>query len=196
MDRQQVEKLLGMMASDSDSDAVMALRSLQGLLKSEGVDMGRIFDLALANLDTLKKQSLTIESALTPAKKANAPVEISGMPQCRSPQPGSIELIAPGHSKGEIVHLAGEAAAHADMIAEGLKDALLAAVINKSRFKLKLFDVKNVKGETVETALQAEYEREGMAPIRVWANVRGEVATVAAVLRKAVANTFPELAAA
>ena len=77
-----------------------------------------------------------------------------------------------------------------------MKVALVAATLNKSRFKLKLLDVKNGKGEIIETVLQAEYERDGMIPVRIWSNVRGEVAALATVLRRAVANTLPDLVAA
>ena len=90
-----------------------------------------------------------------------------------------------------------EAALQADVIASNLKDAVVAAVINKSRFKLKMVDTKDAKGKIVETILQAEYERPGMSPVRIWVlNNRGEVGALAVVLRKAVANSLPELAAA
>jgi hypothetical protein len=114
------------------------------------------------------------------------------MPQCRAPRPGHIEIILAGKTAGEIVALPGAAAEQADIIAASMKDALVAAAINKSRFKLKLVDVK----DTAETALQAEYEREGMSPVRIWVNIKGEVAALATVLRRYVANTVPELLAA
>lgn len=195
MDKGMTEKLLKLVSSDNDSDAVMGLRGLQGLFREEGVDFGKAVEYALGHLDELKKQGITIDHIVSGAK-AQGPVSISGMPQCHSPQTGAIEIIAPGKTQGEVVMLQGEAANHAGEIASNLKDALVAAAINKSRFKLKLLDIKNARGETVETVLQAEYERQGMSPVRVWVNVKGEVAALATVLRKAVANSFPELVAA
>ena len=59
-----------------------------------------------------------------------------------------------------------------------------------------VIDMKNASGEVVETALQAEYERAGMTAVRVWANVRGEVAALATVLRKALSTALPDLVAA
>ena len=130
-------------------------------------------------------------AAATPA--APPPVTTSGMPNCRAPKPGHIELIPPGKETGPVFALPGASAENAESIAYNLKDALVAAIINKSRFKLKLFDVKNVRGEISETILQAEYERAGMATVRIWAHVRGEAAALATILRKAMADTFPDL---
>jgi hypothetical protein len=196
MDKATLEKMLKMMASANDPDAVMGLRGAQGLFESEGSSLSQAILFALDNIAVLRPVAPTIDHA--PAAKAAAPatVNVSGMPQCRAPGPGRLEIVLAGKSGGEVVALPGAAAAEAEAIADHLKDALVAAVINKSRLKLKLLDVKNARGEIFETVLQAEYERAGMTPIRVWVNVRGEVAALATVLRKAVANALPELVAA
>lgn len=189
-----LDKLITMIAAEHDTDATMGLRGLQGFFKAEGVDFGAAVTFAAEHMDELKKQGMTIDHVM--GAKERAPVSISGMPQCRSPKSGCIELIPPGKTEGEIVNLSGEAANATVEIAESMKDVLVAAVINKSRFKLKLLDIKNAKEEVIETILRAEYERADMAPLRVWSNVRGEVGALATILRKGVANAFPDLVAA
>ena len=51
-------------------------------------------------------------------------------------------------------------------------------------------------GEFLALRLRAEYDRDGMMPVQVWVNARGEVAALAAVLRKGLANAMPEIMAA
>lgn len=202
MDAATLQKLLVMLASDNDTDAIMGLRGLQGHFREEGVDFSAALSMTIGNIDALKKAPKDFTATVVEPKPsdkaaaaATAPVALSGMPQCRA-RGNQIEIIVPGKSTGDLVALPGAAAAEAAPIAEALKDALVAAAINKSRMKLKLLDVKGPAGEVVETILQAEYEREGMTPIQVWVNVRGEVASLAAVLRKAIAHAVPELVAA
>jgi hypothetical protein len=197
MQKAELDAILKQLGSDNDSDAAMALRGLQGIFAAEGTTLSAAICYAADHLDAFAKQgdkTIDHESADKAAEK-KAPVTISGMPQCLEPQAGCIELIRPGVTSGEVVVLPGAAAEQSHAVAEGLKDALVAAAINKSRFKLKVIDVKNGRGEVTETLLQAVYDREGMAAITVWSNVKGEVAALATVLRKAVANNFPDLAA-
>lgn len=200
MDPVTRDNLIKMMMSENDSDAIMGLRGLQGLLRAEGIDLAR------AIMHIVDNKSLIQEKAPAAGGTVNVPapaaaakpmaLQISGSPQCHAPQAGMIEIVPPGKSGGEVVALPGAAAAECELIALHLKDALVAAAINKSTMKLKLFDVKNAKGEVIETTLQAEYEREGMVPIPIWSNVRGEVAALATVLRRAVSASVPELMAA
>lgn len=198
MDQELLKKLTAMTESANDSDATLALRGLQGLFADSGLSLSQAILYAASHADTIKKAAMTVDHLVTPppAMTSRAPVSISGTPQCHAPRDGHIELIPPGKSEGEVVTLPGESAQHAQMIALSMKDALVASAINKSRFKLKLLDIKNARGDVVETVLQAEYDREGMIPVRIWSNARGEVATLATVLRKAVASSFPDLVAA
>lgn len=199
MDKNELQKIINMMSSENDSDAVMGLRALQGAFVKEGVDVALAMDFVFENLDKLKRDSVSFDQATTmpaAAPKKDVAITVSGMPQCWSPQAGSIEIIPSGEDHGEIVPLPGTSANDSEVIAMNLKDALVAAAINKSKMKLKMKDVKNNKGEIIETILQAEYDRDGMTPIQVWVNVRGEVASLAAVLRKAVSNSWPDLVAA
>ncbi len=196
MDQSQFDQMLKMIQSDNDSDALMGLRGLQGLFKHDGVDFAEAISFLVQNMDAMKSKSPTIDNAAPKAPAARPPVTISGMPQCHMPRGGYIEIVPPGATTGLQVQLPGAAGEDAENIAGNFKDALVAAAINKSRFKLKLIDMKNASGEVVETALQAEYERAGMTAVRVWANVRGEVAALATVLRKALATALPDLVAA
>ncbi|HYD16921.1 MAG TPA: hypothetical protein VEF76_00415 [Patescibacteria group bacterium] len=195
MDKPALEKMLKMTDSDSETDAIMGLRGMQGGFRAEGVTLTEAVLFAFENLAVMKQRrpAITIEQAAPPPPAAAKPVTTTGMPNCRMPKPGCIELIAPGAASGTVIPLPPSAAEEAAHIADHLKDALVAAVINKSRFKLKVFDVKNNRGEVVETALQAEYDRDGMAVVRVWTNVKGEVANLAALLRKSVAQVYPDL---
>ena len=192
MDNAVYIKLVKQITSDNDTDAVMALRGLQGMFADDGVDFAGAMKYLLNHIADVKAQApkVTAQAAAGPA-----PVTLSGMPQTRVPKPGHLELIPPGKLDGTVLQMQGAAAEAADEISFNMKDALVAAVLNKSRFKLKITDIKNSRGDVMESILQAEYEREGMAPVKVWSNVKGEVATLATVLRQTVKTAFPELAA-
>jgi hypothetical protein len=193
MDKDAFAKMLKMTASDSDSDAVMGLRGLQGLFSGEGTTFEAALKFAGDRIEELRAAApVTVDQG----KKGPGPVTVSGMPQCRVPKAGCVEIIPPGQTAGAIVQMQGAAADAAESIAFNLKDALVAAVINKSRFKLKVVDVKNGRGDVVETLLRAEYEREGMTPVVVWSNVRGEVAALATIMRKGMQMGIPDLLAA
>lgn len=197
MDKAGLEKMLKMTEQDSETDAIMGLRGMQGGFKSEGTTLSEAVLFAFDNLALLKQRKASaapvIDQAKPAAPAAPPPVTTSGMPNCRVSGPGQIELIAPGASSGLVLPLPGSSADAAEEIALHVKDALVAAIINKSRFKVKLLDVKNVRGEITETVMQAEYDRAGMATVRLWAAVRGEAAACATVLRKALAQAFPDL---
>jgi len=196
MNIEMLKKLAAALAADNETDAMLALRGVKSMCKEAGVALDTLLVYAAEHMNDIRKSTMTFDQVAATAVAAPQPITISGMPQCRVPSSGAIEIIVPGKTSGDVVVLPGASANAAEIISSNLKDVLVAAAINKSRFKLKLLDIKNGRGETLETALQAEYEREGMASIRVWVNVRGEVAALATVLRKAVANSFPELVAA
>lgn len=193
MDKSGMEKLVAMMASDTDSDAVMGLRGFQAWLREENVPFAKAVMSIADNLPALRAP-LNAES-LTATPQERGAVAVSGMPQCIAVMPGMIMIIPPGQTEGEKITLPGAAAAQTKEIADGVKDVLVAAVINKSRFKLKLVDIKDRFGEVVETVLQGEYDRAGMQPVKVWTNVKGETAALATVLRRAVSAALPDLVA-
>lgn len=202
MDRDMIDRLIAMMASENDTDAVMGLRGFQGLLRADGIDFNQAMAALVAHVSTMKGAAAPAPQAVTqssvPAAQTPPPsvpaTAGNGMPQC-SVAGGDITLATPAGAQ-EVISLPALAAEHAGTIAESLTDAIVAAVINKSRMKLKLVDNKNSKGEVIETVLRAEYERDGMMPVQVWVNARGEVAALAAVLRKGLANAMPEIMAA
>ena len=191
-----MQKLIKMMQSENDADAVMGLRGFQALLKGEEVDFAKAMHFLGENLNGLKEKKVaTFENMTQEAAKPRAQLQVSGMPQCVISQPGILMIIPPGQEKGEIVQLPTAAAAAGDAVAAGLKDVLVAAAINKSRFKLKVLDIKDKYGDVTESVLQAEYDRDGMSPIKVWSNVKGEVAALATVLRRAVSSSMPDMVA-
>jgi len=195
MDNDTLQKLVKMMQSENDADAVMGLRGFQALLKGKEVDFAQAMIFLGENLSGLKAEKEVTVDAMTQASAPRAPLQVSGMPQCVMAKPGVLMIIPPGQETGEAVPLPGAAAAAGDTVAAGLKDVLVAAAINKSRFKLKVVDIKDKRGDVVETVLQAEYDRDGMSPIRVWGNVKGEVAALATVLRRAVSGSMPDMVA-
>lgn len=200
MDREMLDRLIAMMTSENDTDAVMGLRGLQGLLRTEGVDFAKLIAQAVAQAGTMKAAApapsapVIEQTAVAPKAPPSTPVVAGGLPQCVAN--GSDLTLATPAGTQEVINLPALAAQSAGMIAESLTDAIVAAVINKSRMKLKLVDVKDPKGLVVETMLRAEYDREGMMPVQVWVNARGEVAALAAVLRKGLANAMPDIMAA
>ncbi len=80
---------------------------------------------------------------------------------------------------------------YAGDIAMALHDAVTAAHLNRSRFRLKLHAAQT--GDANETFVRAEYERTDMVPVVIWvAQQRGDAAALAAVLRPALAQYLPE----
>ncbi len=193
MDKDGFQNLIKMMSSDNDSDAVMGLRGFQALLREETVAFDKALTHVFDNIPSLRTP-VSAESLVT-APAARGEVKVSGMPQCAVVTVGVIMIVPPGATSGEVITLPGAAAADTQAIADGVKDVLVAAVINKSRFKLKLVDVKDRFGDVTETVLQGEYDRENMQPVKVWANVKGETAALASVLRRAIGTAVPELVA-
>lgn len=193
MDKSGFDSLVAMMKSENDSDAVMGLRGFQALLREENVDFAKAMTSVFEGLAGLRGPMDAAQ--LTQAPKERGAVKVSGMPQCVVVQAGVIMIIPPGAAGGDNIALPGAAAEQSQQIADGVKDVLVAAVINKSRFKLKLVDVKDRFGDVTETVLQAEYDRDNMQPVKVWNNVKGEVAALATVLRRAVSASVPDLVA-
>ena len=189
MDKTLLEKFLKLISSENDGDSLMGLRGAQSLFKSEEVSLEDALRYSVNHIDQYKAKE---QQPATEAEKSNG-VNMTGVPECRVQGVGSLEIVMSGKADGDVYQLPGEAAQCAEIIAECLKDAIVVAVISKSKFKLKLRDIK--KGSrVVETILQAEYVTDGVAPVVVWRNSRGEVGTLAAVLRKVIADSLPELA--
>lgn len=195
MDKNELGKLLKMVDSQNDTDALLALRAVQGMFKGEGVSLFDALTHAADHIADIKQTaSAPPDAAGGAAATGPAPVQVSGMPQCRTPRHGYIEIIAPGKREGLVAQLSPGAVDDADVIALNLKDALVAAVINKSRFKIKINDIKNPRGEITSSQLLAVYDREGMATVLLWENaVKGDVAGLATVLRQAMSGGMPEL---
>lgn len=195
MDKDGFQNLIKMMSSDNDSDAVMGLRGFQALLREETVPFDKAMAHVFDNFSSLRTPLSAASVIGTAAPAARGEIKVSGMPQCAVVTVGVIMVVPPGTTSGEVITLPGAAAADTQAIADGVKDVLVAAVINKSRFKLKLVDIKDRYGEVTETVLQGEYDRENMQPVKVWSNVKGEVAALATVLRRAISATVPDLVA-
>jgi hypothetical protein len=196
MDKKLLEQYLKLLGVDNDVDAVMGLRGLQSLFVSAGTSMESALRYAADHLDQYAQKTVaSTDRQAAVASSAPAGVNMSGVPECRISRPGTIEIVLSGKTSGDVYSLQGEAAKQAEVVAAHLKDAIVVAVVNKSRFKLKLVDIKNSNSEGIETVLQAEYERPGMTPVRIWVNSRGEVGALAALLRKAMSSSLPDLVA-
>jgi len=189
MDKNLLKKFLKLISSENDGDALMGLRGAQSLFKSKDVSLEDALCYAADHIDQYKKEEgQSAEKVVAPNS-----VNMSEVPECRVPSAGTLEIVMSGKSEGDVHQLPGESALHAETIAACLKDAIVVSVISKSRFKLKLRDIKKGDDKTVETILQAEYAQGGIAPILVWTNNRGEVGALATVLRRIIANILPEL---
>lgn len=194
MDQSQIEKYLTLLKSENDTDALMALRGLQNLFREAGTSLENGLRHAAEQIAFLAPEQEKEKTVMTTSSLAvQTTIATTGtMPDFQA-RAGAFDIVAGG--RVEKVVLPGAAAADAPVVSMNMKDAVAAAIVNKSKFKLKLVDIKNNRGEIVETVLQAEYDRAGMVPIRIWAHNRGEVGALAAVLRKCVASAFPDLAA-
>lgn len=195
MDRAGLEKMLKMTESDNETDAIMGLRGMQAGFRGEGVTLAQAVLYAFDNVSAVKGSAPAAAAAAAPAAAAQAPApaaaapaKVSGTPQAVATKPGFLELIPAGKNKGTPAQLPPTAAESTDDIAIHLKDALIASSLNKSKFKLKTVDIKNSRGEITETQLQAVFDRDGMASVKIWSHaVKGEVAALANVLRAAMA---------
>lgn len=194
MDRELLEKFLKLMRSKNDPEAVMGLRGVQSLFRSEKARLTDAVLYAAGHLDQWRQQPSEDQKEMEEVAAPPA-VNMSGVPECRLSRPGILEIVPVGNAVGDMYQLPGESAQHAEAIALHLKDAIVAAVVNKSRFKIKLREGKNSGGEN-ETQLQAEYDRKDMTPVMIWGGNRGEAGSLATVLRKVMAHSLPELAAA
>lgn len=189
-----LDRVVHMLASADDTDAVMGLRALQAHIKSEGVDFTVAINALIAQLPQLK-------TAVTASPQLHTAMSVPQPAAAASPaatggfiaRNGALELVADDGTPVCTIALPALAADHASVIAASLKDAVVAATINKCRMKIKLLDVKNGRGEVTETQLRAEYDRPGMTPVPIWVNNRGDVAALAAVLRPALAQAVPHL---
>ena len=90
----------------NDADAAMALRGLQGLFQAEGVTLAAALQYAAEILAAFKKGTV---DAVVPIPSAPQPVTVSGMPQCRVPKPGMLELIR-RKNEGQAVVVPGSVA--------------------------------------------------------------------------------------
>jgi len=201
MDKDLLAKFIDLMNSENDSDAIMGLRGVQNLFKDIGGSFKNTLMQASDNIIAIevnKKQSSFINSAsLNNSDIAENKIESvneSGVPELRVLSEGSIELVLSGNSSGKIYKLPEESAIDIIDIAENMKDSMVAAIISKCKFKLKLFDIKDDGGNIIETELRAEYEREDVIPVKIWSNnSRGETGLLASVLRKLVSTNISNL---
>ena len=192
--KELLEELLRLIASENDPDALLGLRAMQGFCKTEG---GRLEDALRYAVSHAEEWRLDYASTIeheTPERRAARPTPLPEIPECRPLPDHSIEIIRPGESEGRRYKLPSYSVLQVGTVARGLKDAMVAAVINKTRFRLCLADIpfkKRTRGEEVH--LIADYEREGMAPVVIWAGTRGEAGGLAFVLRRALTETLPEI---
>jgi len=178
-----LDALLKMLDSENETDAALALKSLKSFLSAEDLSLPAALTFAFKNVDKWHVGGNSSPAVQSHKPETRGLIQRQGMPECHSPRMGEIYI------DGEMVLLTGAAADASADIALCFKDAIVAAVINKTRFKIKLQDVK----QTGETHMQAEYERDGMAPVRIWYGQRGEVAAAAAILRQALKSRLPEI---
>lgn len=171
-----------------------AVNELKYEFGREGMSLEAAIAFALSRITEWHQPTAAATPAPAPAREAKSG---GGLPECvslTSKGQQSIHVFAKGDKTGEVFALTGVAAGSCDAIADHLKDAMIAAILNASPVKMKLVDVKDSRNEVVETILRAEYDKPGTAPIKIWSGARGDVAMLASIMRKAAAYGLPDLA--
>ncbi len=195
MDKNVLKQYTDYMESNIDSDALMGLRGVQSFLKEFDLTIEQVLLYVADNYQNIKTlEQPVVEEAVSVVPSKNN-VRVAGdIPDFKSHSNGVIQVIFPDGS-GSGCTLPVCALNDVGDIAVAMKDAVVAAIINKAHIKIKLFDVKNDEGKVVETILRTEYDREGMQPIDLWHGTKGDAGIVASVLRTFVKEAVPELVA-
>lgn len=222
MDKQHLQQYLDVLASNDDQQSIMGLRALQSMFQEQGVTLEKAINYAAGNLEDVKKNNNNIlesetvieqeftEQAAPDQPASGAQQQAAGqpdapkppspagaatteLPNCRSLKPGVIEFVPPHQPTGVEVNVIGEPAEQASDIAEHIRDAFVAAVLNKTTFKIKLNDIKDNHGEIIETIVQAEYARDNMTPVKIWTGDRGAAGTLASAIRQGLKQAMPDM---
>ena len=156
LDPAELHVLLKSLESDVDADAVLALKSLKSVLTEQGVTLSALLSFAFSGIEEIKEKTINIAPAVPEQPmELRQVIQPQGLPECRVQGKGRLFISGDGSLKGETLVLTGAASENADDIALGLKDAFAAGILNKTRFKIKLHDVKNTRGDITHTILHA-----------------------------------------
>lgn len=191
IDIEQLKLNLDKLTSDNDMEVLNAIKQIRAAFRGEGAGFKASVIFAAQALNHWQGEL----GGGGGAASDDAP---SSLPDCRPVNDGgqpAIEIIGPGQVKGKVWAIPGDAQGSIPEISEQLKDAFVVAMINTTKMKLKLNDIKNDKGEIIETILQSEYARSELQPVKIWSGPRGEAAMLASVLRKAMQFTLPDISA-
>ncbi len=189
-DLELLSKLADRMLSGNDGEALSGLHAVAGMFREKNISLKDAVLFAAKNSDMWASEK--VDNA---AKKE--PVSVSadkGITHCQPSGVSAIEVFRPGHKESQVFELSGVAAMNLDDLCLHFKDALVAAQLNKSPFKIRLVDIKDEKGQVKETVMQAEYQKAGSAPVQIWRGTRGEAGALAITMRKAAAWVLPEYA--
>ena len=188
LDLELLAKLAERMGSDVEGEALSGLHAVAGMFMDSGNTLKDAVLFAAGHMDMWAVR----KAVPVPEKKAAGGDQ--GIPDCRPEGASALRLFRPGHKESEVFVLSGDVVSARDDICLHLKDALVVALLHKCAFRLKLADIKDDKGIVVETVVQAEYQKPGSVPVRIWAGNRGEAGVLATTLRRAVAWALPDLA--
>lgn len=193
MDKRVLMQYIEYMESSVDSDAIIGLRGAQSFLKEFDLNIEQVLMYVADHYQNIKtvEQPAVEEKAASPEDNVIASGEI---PEFKSNAGGIIRVVFSNGAANNCI-LPACAANDAEHIALAMKDAVVAAIINKTHIKIKLFDAKGDDGKVVETILRTEYDREDMQPVNLWSGTKGEAGTVASVLRPFIKEALPELVA-
>lgn len=194
LDLDLLRKLADRLSSDAEGERLSGLQAVMQMFAEKGATIQEALVFAGGHMDMW---SVGVAAPVLAAAvlSGGGPAETgAGIPDCRPEGASSLRVFRPGGQESEVFVITGVKVSDMGGLCLHLKDALVAGVLHKTPFKLKLADIRDDKGRVVETALQAEYGKEGSAPIRIWSGNRGDAGVLATVLRKAAAWALPGLA--
>lgn len=192
LDLDILRKLADKLSSSAEGERLNGLQAVMQMFAEKGATIQDALVFAGGHMDMW---ALGVAAPAVAAAVLSGPsVDAAGIPDCRPEGVASLRVFRPGGKESEVFAITGVRVADMGDLCLHLKDALVAGLLHKSPFKLKLADIRDGKGQVVETVLQAEYQKDGSAPIRIWSGNRGDAGVLATVLRKAVAWALPDLA--
>ena len=179
-----------------------AVQELAAIFKAHGTALDDALIYALKNIDDIKAQfapsapaptspSLPLSETLPPQSDKSK----SGLPHFTVKE-RMLYAYAPDDIEGQAFSFSTLLDdAILIEIAERLKDAVVAAILSKTTFKLKLVDTKDTMGAVLSSEIRAEFMRPEIKPITIFQGNKGEAGVNINILRKALSYAIPSLLA-
>jgi hypothetical protein len=175
-----------------------AVQELSALFKSHGIALDDALIYALQHAAALKAQftitpPLPDPIATAPqAQITNAP---SGLPRFLV-KGRALHAYAADDTAGQLFTFSTALDEQSlAIIADHLKDAVVAAILSKTTLKLKLLDTKDTQGMVLSCEISAEFARPDIKPISIFKGSKGEAGVNINILRKVLTYAAPSVMA-